>query len=68
MTLDTLGEFIAAIEAGGDLVRIKEPVRAKLELSEISDRVMKQLTTEGENEDPGSHGARPWPPPARLAG
>ncbi len=42
MTLDTLGEFIAAIEAAGELVRVKEPVRAKLELSEIADRVMKQ--------------------------
>ena len=42
MTLDTLGEFITAIEAAGELVRIKEPVRAKLELTEIADRVMKQ--------------------------
>jgi len=42
MTLDTLGEFISAIEAAGELVRINEPVRAKLELTEITDRVMKQ--------------------------
>ncbi|MDA1080867.1 MAG: menaquinone biosynthesis decarboxylase [Gemmatimonadetes bacterium] len=42
MTLDTLGEFIAALDAAGDLVRVREPVRAKLELAEISDRVMKQ--------------------------
>ena len=42
MTLDTLGEFIAAIDAAGDLARIREPVRAKLELTEIADRVMKQ--------------------------
>ncbi len=42
MTLDTLGEFISAIEAAGELVRIKEPVRAKLELTEITDRVSKQ--------------------------
>jgi 4-hydroxy-3-polyprenylbenzoate decarboxylase len=40
-TLDTMGEFIAAIEAAGELVRIDTPVRAKLELCEIADRVMK---------------------------
>ncbi len=42
MSLDSLSDFIAAIEAAGDLVRVREPVRAKLELSEIADRVMKQ--------------------------
>ena len=42
MTLDTLGAFIDAIDKAGELVRVREPVRAKLELSEIADRVMKQ--------------------------
>jgi 4-hydroxy-3-polyprenylbenzoate decarboxylase len=42
VSLDTLQEFIAAIDAAGELVRIREPVKAKLELSEIADRVMKQ--------------------------
>ncbi|HVZ47550.1 MAG TPA: menaquinone biosynthesis decarboxylase, partial [Gemmatimonadaceae bacterium] len=42
MSLDSLGDFIAAIEAAGELARIREPVRAKLELTEIADRVMKQ--------------------------
>lgn len=42
MSLDTLGEFIAAIEAAGELTRIDAPVRAKLELAEIADRVMKR--------------------------
>jgi len=42
MTLDTLSDFIAAIDAAGELVRITEPVRVKLELTEIADRVMKQ--------------------------
>jgi 4-hydroxy-3-polyprenylbenzoate decarboxylase len=42
MSLDTLSDFIAAIESSGELVRIKEPVKAKLELTEIADRVMKQ--------------------------
>jgi 4-hydroxy-3-polyprenylbenzoate decarboxylase len=39
--LDTITEFIAAIEAAGDLVRISEPVWAKLELCAIADRTMK---------------------------
>jgi 4-hydroxy-3-polyprenylbenzoate decarboxylase len=41
MALDTLGEFIAAVESAGELVRVREPVRAKLELCEIADRAMK---------------------------
>jgi 4-hydroxy-3-polyprenylbenzoate decarboxylase len=42
MALDNIGEFLAAIEAIGELVRITEPVKARLELCEIADRVMKQ--------------------------
>ena len=42
MSLDTIAEFIAAIDGIGELKRITQPVKAKLELSEISDRVMKQ--------------------------
>ncbi|MEX2325192.1 MAG: menaquinone biosynthesis decarboxylase, partial [Gemmatimonadaceae bacterium] len=41
MALDTLGEFINAVESAGELVRVREPVRAKLELCEIADRAMK---------------------------
>lgn len=41
MTLDTLHEFVAAIEKAGELVRIKEPVRTRLEIAEIADRCMK---------------------------
>jgi 4-hydroxy-3-polyprenylbenzoate decarboxylase len=41
MALDTLGEYIAAIDAAGELHRISQPVAAKLELCEIADRVMK---------------------------
>jgi 4-hydroxy-3-polyprenylbenzoate decarboxylase len=40
-SLDTLQEFIAAIEKAGELKRIKEPVKVELEMCEISDRVMK---------------------------
>ena len=41
MTLDSIQEFIAALEREGELVRVREPVRAKLEITEIADRVMK---------------------------
>lgn len=41
MTLDTLSDFIAAIDRAGELHRITHPVRARLELCEIADRVSK---------------------------
>ena len=41
MTLDTLSDFISAIEGAGELVRVRQPVAAKLELCEIADRAMK---------------------------
>ena len=41
MSLDSLAQFIAAIDAAGELARVKAPVRAKLELAEIADRAMK---------------------------
>lgn len=42
MSIDTLQDFIAEIDGIGELVRISPPVRARLELCEIADRVMKQ--------------------------
>jgi len=39
---DTLSEFIAAIDRAGELIRVRQPVAARLELCEIADRVMKQ--------------------------
>ena len=39
--LDTLSEFIAAIERAGELRRITHPVKVHLEMCEIADRVMK---------------------------
>jgi 4-hydroxy-3-polyprenylbenzoate decarboxylase len=39
--LDTLGEFITAIEQAGELRRITHPVKVHLEMCEIADRVMK---------------------------
>ena len=44
MTLDSLGQFIAALDAAGELVRVTQPVRARLELAEIADRAMKPLS------------------------
>ncbi len=41
MSLDSLQDFITAIDAMGELVRITHPVRAKLELCEIADRCSK---------------------------
>jgi 4-hydroxy-3-polyprenylbenzoate decarboxylase len=41
MALDSLGEFIAAIEEMGELVRVREPVATRLEIAEIADRCMK---------------------------
>ena len=39
--LDTLQEFIAAIDAAGELKRIAAPVSVHLEMCEIADRTMK---------------------------
>src|SRR6059036_2394715 len=41
MALDNLREFIDAIDRIGELVRVSHPVRARLEVAEIADRVMK---------------------------
>jgi 4-hydroxy-3-polyprenylbenzoate decarboxylase len=41
MPLDTLSDFLAAIEEAGELVRVRHPVAAKLEMCEIADRAMK---------------------------
>lgn len=41
VTLDSLPEFIAAIEKAGELRRISQPVKIDLEMCEIADRVMK---------------------------
>ena len=70
--LDTMGGFIAAIEDAGELVRVSEPVRAKLELCEIADRVMKMpgggpaLLFEHVVLDDGSRS--PWPVAINLYG
>jgi 4-hydroxy-3-polyprenylbenzoate decarboxylase len=41
MALDSLPEFITAIEKAGELVRVREPVATRLEIAEIADRCMK---------------------------
>jgi 4-hydroxy-3-polyprenylbenzoate decarboxylase len=41
MSIDTISDFIAQIDAIGELARVTHPVRAELELCEIADRVMK---------------------------
>jgi 4-hydroxy-3-polyprenylbenzoate decarboxylase len=42
MTVDSLQEFIEALEGAGELTRVAAPVSVNLELCEIADRVMKQ--------------------------
>src|ERR1051326_8929388 len=41
MALDNLRAFIGAIDAAGDLRRVSRGVSARLEITEIADRVMK---------------------------
>lgn len=41
MSLDTLRDFVLALEEAGELVRVKERVSTHLELTEIADRCMK---------------------------
>ncbi len=41
MSLDSLADFVAAIERAGELVRVRRPVKTHLEIAEIADRVMK---------------------------
>jgi 4-hydroxy-3-polyprenylbenzoate decarboxylase len=41
MAYDGLGEFVAALERAGELVRIRQRVDTRLEVAEIADRVMK---------------------------
>ncbi|HEV8612976.1 MAG TPA: UbiD family decarboxylase, partial [Gemmatimonadales bacterium] len=41
MALNSLQEFIAALEREGELVRVREAVRTRLEIAEIADRCMK---------------------------
>ena len=42
MSLDNISQFLSAIDRAGEMARIREPVKARLELCEIADRVMKQ--------------------------
>jgi 4-hydroxy-3-polyprenylbenzoate decarboxylase len=42
VSLDNISQFLSAIDRAGELTRITEPVKARLELCEIADRVMKQ--------------------------
>ena len=41
MAIDSLREFVKEIARAGELVRVKHPVRVKLEIAEIADRCMK---------------------------
>lgn len=42
MLANNLTEFVEALDAAGELVRVREPVAVHLEMAEIADRVMKK--------------------------
>jgi 4-hydroxy-3-polyprenylbenzoate decarboxylase len=42
MAIDNLREFLELLDREGELVRIREPLRVHLEITEVADRVMKQ--------------------------
>ena len=42
MPIDTLSQFVQALDDAGELVRVREPVSVNLEITEIADRMMKQ--------------------------
>jgi len=42
MAIDDLRSFLERLDEEGELVRIREPLGAKLEITEVTDRVMKQ--------------------------
>ena len=46
MAYQNLAEFIKALDKAGELVRIKTPVSAELEIAEITDRVSKEQGTQ----------------------
>src|SRR5438132_13896100 len=42
MAFDSFGDFVAALEKAGELVRISQPVATELEITELADREMKK--------------------------
>jgi 4-hydroxy-3-polyprenylbenzoate decarboxylase len=42
MATDNLRSFLDELERAGELVRVREPLRVRLEITEVADRVMKQ--------------------------
>ncbi|MEO5803539.1 MAG: menaquinone biosynthesis decarboxylase, partial [Verrucomicrobiota bacterium] len=42
MAYDSFRDFISALDAEGELIRISQPVATELEITEIADREMKK--------------------------
>src|SRR5947207_3802238 len=42
MAFDSFGEFLAALEEAGELIRISQPIATELEITELADREMKK--------------------------
>ena len=41
MTFESLGEFLSALESRGDLVRVRRPISRDLEITEVTQRVLR---------------------------
>src|ERR1043166_644028 len=42
MAFDSFGDFIAALDRAGELLRIRQPLATELEITELADREMKK--------------------------
>src|SRR5438046_8458527 len=42
MAFDSFGQFVRALDAAGELIRITEPIATELEITELADREMKK--------------------------
>src|SRR5438876_12381213 len=42
MAFDSFGQFVRALDAAGELIRIAQPIATELEITELADREMKK--------------------------
>ena len=62
MTMDSLRDFVRALDEAGELVRVREPVSTVKEITEVADRCMK--SADGGPSGPGQGRGVPRPGPA----
>ena len=63
MTIDSLRDFVRALDEAGELVRVREPVSTVKEITEVADRCMKSAA--GGPRGPGGP-PKPQPKPLRA--